>query len=148
MASGAAAQPHRVVSVNLCTDQLALMLAAPGQLISVSRLAHDPQSSSMVAAASALPANGSTAEEVYLLAPDLVLAGTFTAPATVNMLRGLGIRVEVFAPAQSLDDVPARIAQMGKALNREPQAAAMIDDYRAALAVCRTMPRQAGRGPR
>ena len=134
MASGAAAQPHRVVSVNLCTDQLALMLAAPGQLISVSRLAHDPQSSSMVAAASALPANGSTAEEVYLLAPDLVLAGTFTAPATVNMLRGLGIRVEVFAPAQSLDDVPARIAQMGKALNREPQAAAMIDDYRAALA--------------
>lgn len=122
-----------MVSVNLCTDQLALMLAAPGQLISVSRLAHDPHSSSMVDAASTLPTNGSTAEEVYLLAPDLVLAGTFTAPATVDMLRGLGIRVELFAPAQSLDDVPARIAQMGEALGREAQASAMIDYYRAVL---------------
>ncbi|MGA0716208.1 MAG: ABC transporter substrate-binding protein, partial [Gemmobacter sp.] len=32
----AAAPPGRVVSINLCTDQLAMMLAAPGQLVSVS----------------------------------------------------------------------------------------------------------------
>ena len=31
--------PARVVSMNLCTDQLAMMLAAPGQLVSVSHLA-------------------------------------------------------------------------------------------------------------
>ncbi len=43
-----AGPPERVVSVNLCTDQLAMLLAAPGQLISVSHLASDPLSSSMV----------------------------------------------------------------------------------------------------
>jgi iron complex transport system substrate-binding protein len=39
--------PRRVVSINLCTDQLAMMLAAPGQLVSVSDLAADPHSSAM-----------------------------------------------------------------------------------------------------
>ena len=48
-AAPAAAQeaPARVVSMNLCTDQLAMLLAAPGQLLSVSKLARDPMSSAM-----------------------------------------------------------------------------------------------------
>lgn len=130
--------PQRVVSVNLCTDQLALGLAGPDQLISVSRLAHDPDSSSMVQAARGVPANGSGAEEVFLLRPDLVLAGTFTAASTVQMLRDLGVQVEVFAPARSLSDVPKLIAQMGKALGRETVAAAQIAAFETALDEMRT----------
>ena len=143
LSTGAAlAQPKRVVSVNLCTDQLALMMAEPGQLISVSRLAHDPQSSAMVEAARAIPTNGSGAEEVYLLDPDLVLAGTFTSASTVNMLRDLGIEVILFAPARALSDVPQRLAQMGDALGREAQAGALIADYRAELARLSDAPTQ------
>jgi iron complex transport system substrate-binding protein len=126
--------PQRVVSVNLCTDQLALLLAAPGQLVSVSRLAHDPDSSALAEAAQALPVNGSGAEEVFLMDPDLVLASTFTAPATVAMLRRLGVAVELFEPAASLDDIAARMAQMGAALGREAEAAAQIAAFRADLA--------------
>ena len=37
--------PLRVVSMNLCTDQFALMLAAPEQLISVSYVSADPVTS-------------------------------------------------------------------------------------------------------
>lgn len=141
--AAAAGPPERVVSVNLCTDQLALMLAAPGQLVSVSRLAHDADSSAMAAAARALPANGSRAEEVFLLAPDLVLAGTFTDPATVAMLRDLGIRVELFEPAQSLADVPVNIERMGRLLGREAQAADMIAAFDRDLAALSVDP-----GPR
>lgn len=130
----AQARPERVVSVNLCTDQLALMLAAPGQLVSVSRLAHDADSSVMVDKSRALPANGSGAEEVYLLDPDLVLASTFTSPATVNLLRDLGIPVEQFAPAQSLADIPERLRQMGRALGREAEADGLIASFEADLA--------------
>jgi iron complex transport system substrate-binding protein len=133
LAAPVGANPARVVSVNLCTDQLALMLAEPDQLISLSHLAHDPASSAMAEQARAYPTNGSTAEEVYLLAPDLVLAGTFTSTATVDMLRGLGIRVELFAPARSLKDVPARLAQMGAALGRDAAAARMIAEFEADL---------------
>lgn len=126
--------PKRVVSINLCTDQLALLLAAPGQLVSVSRRAHDPTSSSMADKARAFPANGSSAEEVYLLKPDLVLAGTFTSTATINMLRKLGIRVERFAPARALQDVPARLMQMGEALGQRQKATDMITAFQTRLA--------------
>lgn len=133
-AAAFAAPPERVVSVNLCTDQLALMLGAPDQIVSVSKLGQDPDSSAMADAAQALPTNGSGAEEVFLLSPDLVLAGTYTAAPTVQMLRNLGMQVELFAPAQSLDDIPANIARMGQLLGRETQADALIAQFHADLA--------------
>ncbi|WP_208352138.1 ABC transporter substrate-binding protein [Pseudaestuariivita rosea] len=120
LANSAAADdgPTRVVSINLCTDQLALLLADDDQLISVSRLAHDPISSAMADQAMAFPTNSALAEEIYMLNPDLVLAGTFSPPATLSMLDRLGVRVERFEPAYSINDVTARMRQMGHALDR------------------------------
>ena len=129
--------PGRVVSINLCTDQLAMMLAAPGQLVSVSRLAADPHSSAMADAAQAYPANQGRAEEVYLLRPDLVVAGAYTDPATVAMLRRVGLRVEQFDTARSLDDTRARIRQMAAALGREAAGAALVARFDARLAELR-----------
>ena len=62
--------------MNLCTDQLAMLLADPGQLVSVSHMALDPLSSAMVEEAEAFTINRGGAEQVYLMRPDLVLAGT------------------------------------------------------------------------
>lgn len=129
-----AAAPARVVSINLCTDQLAMMLAAPGQLVSVTHLARDPAASVMAEAAKAWPTNRGQAEEVYLLHPDLVLAGRYTAQPTVAMLRRLGIPVAVFEPADSFADMQADIARMGALLGREPEAAAMAGAFAARLA--------------
>jgi iron complex transport system substrate-binding protein len=129
----AASAPERVVSINLCTDQLAMMLAAPGQLVSVSHLATDPRSSAMAEEAAAYPANHARAEEIYLMDPDLVLAGAYTAKATVGMLTRMGIEVEVFQPAFGLDAVPERIAQMGAALGREGAAADLAASFEARL---------------
>lgn len=126
--------PRRVVSINLCTDQLAMLLAAPGQLISVSDLAQDPRSSTMVEAARAFPANQGLAEEVYLMKPDLVLAGAYTARATVSMLERLGIRVVTFPPASSIADVRQGMLDMGRVLGREAAAQAMLADFDARLA--------------
>jgi iron complex transport system substrate-binding protein len=126
--------PQRVVSINLCTDQLAMLLAAPGQLVSVSNLAQDPRSSVMVEEARAYPSNQALAEEVFLLKPDLVLAGTFTARATVSMLERLGIPVVSFPPTSSLADVRQGMLDMGAVLHREAAAAAMVARFDADLA--------------
>lgn len=129
--------PQRVVSMNLCTDQLAMMLAGEGQLLSVSRIALDPHVSPMADEARAYRINYGQAEDIYLMRPDLVLAGEYTAASTVNMLRGLGIRVEIFEITSSLDGVKAQLAKMGHVLGREAQATAVIADFearRAALA--------------
>ncbi len=128
------AAPQRVVSINLCTDQLAMMLAAPGQLLSVSYLAQDPRSSAMAEEALAWPANHGLAEEIFLLDPDLVVAGSFTARATVSMLRRLGIPVVTMTPARSLDEVRDRIAEMGGLLGREEAAAMLVTEFDAGLA--------------
>lgn len=120
-----AAPPQRVVSMNLCTDQLAMMLAAPGQLISVSYLAQDPQSSSMVAEAMGYPVSHGLAEEIYRLKPDLVLAGAYTTQATVAMLKRLGVPVAIFRPEADFDGIRGNIRRMGKVLGRETQAQAL-----------------------
>lgn len=129
--------PQRVVSINLCTDQLAMLLAAPGQLISVSHLASDPRSSVMVKEAQAYAANQALAEEVYLLNPDLVLAGTFSAGTTVSMLERLGIPVVKVPPPSSLADVREGMLATGRALQRDAQAEAMVRAFDAALAEVR-----------
>lgn len=126
--------PQRVVSMNLCTDQLAMMLAAPGQLVSVSFLASDPLVSPMVAQAAAYPANRGGAEQVFLLRPDLVLAGTYTSAASVDLLLGLGVRVERVPIVSSLADVSAQIRAVGALLGRPDQAQAMAAQFEADLA--------------
>ncbi|KIC32190.1 ABC transporter substrate-binding protein [Leisingera sp. ANG-S5] len=133
-ATGAFAGPSRVVSMNLCTDQLAMLLAAPGQLASVSYIARDTRASAMADAAMAYPVNHGLAEEIYLLQPDLVIAGAYSTPATTDMLRRLGVPVVVFQPASSLQDVRARILQMGRVLGREETARALLADYDQRLA--------------
>ena len=132
--ASAAAPPARVVSMNLCTDQLAMLLAAPGQLVSVSALARERESSAMAAEAAAFPVNHGLAEEVFLFAPDLVLAGAYTAQPTVAMLRRLGVPVLVVPPAATFADARAQIAEVGAALGREAAAAALLARFDAALA--------------
>lgn len=131
----ALAQPVRVVSINLCTDQLAMLLAGPDQLYSVSYLAKDVRASAMTVEAEQYVINHGLAEEIYLMQPDLVIAGAYSTRATVDMLRRLDVPVAVFEPAYSLDDVSARITQMGDVLHREAAAANMLANFAARLRV-------------
>ncbi|MFZ7089458.1 ABC transporter substrate-binding protein [Primorskyibacter sp. 2E233] len=143
--SAGAEPPRRVVSLNLCTDQLVLMLADPGQIASLSALASDPRSSGMADRARAFPANNGSAESVVLQQPDLILAGTWTTRATVDMLKRLGHRVEIFAPINTLEEARANILRMGNLLGRSPQAQEIVQDFDARLAALRATP---GRSPR
>lgn len=126
VAASAVGVPRRVVSLNLCTDQLAMLIAAPGQLVSVSWLARDPASSAMAAEAARFPVNRGSAEEVLLLAPDLVLSGPYTTAGSTALLRRFGVRVEEFPPAASLAEVRAQIERMGRLLGRGAEAARVV----------------------
>ena len=129
--------PKSVVSMNLCTDQLAMLIAAPEQLISLSRFARDKQSSAMVEQAQSWPINHGQAEEIFLLKPDLVLAGTFSSRQTIALLRQLDIPVIEFEPAETFDDIRERLRQMGKILGQEVRAEAIISEFDAELAAVR-----------
>lgn len=131
--AAAAAPPARVVSTNLCTDQLAMLIAAPGQLVSVSAVARDPVSSAMAREAAAYPVNRGTAEEIFLLAPDLVLGGEYMRPDTRATLERLGLRMETLPIETSFADARANILRMGALLGREDRAAALAAELEAGL---------------
>ncbi|MBC9247066.1 ABC transporter substrate-binding protein [Paracoccus sp. 11-3] len=134
LATPAPSAPQRVVSMNLCTDQLAMMLAAPGQLISVSDLAQDKRMSPMAQEAAGYPINRGRAEEIYLMNPDLVIAGEYASAPTVAMLRRLGIRVEVLSPAEDIDAIRDQITQVGDLLGQPEKARQILADFDTGLA--------------
>ena len=131
--------------MNLCTDQLAMLVAGPDQLISVSALAQDPANSAMADEAQQYPANHGRAEEIHLLQPDQVIAGRFGAGSTVAMLRRLGIPVAVFEPATSLDDIRDNLRRMGEVLGRPDRADTLVRAFDRRLAALRATRRDAPR---
>src|SRR5690606_12598919 len=128
------ASPRRVVSMNLCTDQMAMLVAAPGQLFSVSHLAADPTSSVLASQAAHYAVNHGQAEEIFLMQPDLVLAGTYTDKATVDLLKSLGIQVEEFAPESSFDDIRDNLRRMGNLLGQRQRGEELVADLDRRLA--------------
>lgn len=126
-------RPQRVVSVNLCTDQLLLMLADPGQVASVSHLAVEPLSSFVAAQARDYPLNHARAEEVIALEPDLVLDSHLGNPRLRTTLAALGYRVEPLASAHSLPQIIANIRQLARLLGQQARGEAMIQAMQDAL---------------
>jgi iron complex transport system substrate-binding protein len=126
--------PRRVVSMNLCTDQLAMLVATDDQLYSVSHLASDPESSVLAADATRFVTNHGIAEEIFMMRPDLVVAGTFTNRASVAMLRRLGFRVEEFAPSTSLAEIKDQIRHMGELLGQQKRAEELVAEFESSLA--------------
>ena len=98
--SSAEEAPKRIVSLNLCTDQLVMMLAEREQIAAVSYHAVNPDTSNLAAEALSLPITSTLAEDVITLKPDLVIAGTFTTRPTISLLRRLGVNVLEVPPAE------------------------------------------------
>ena len=102
-ATRAADAPQRIVSINLCADELLLALADPAQIVALSPYATDARLSFMADAAKAFRHDAGNAEIVVGMKPDLVLAGRFTKRATRDMLTRLGYRLELLDTARSID---------------------------------------------
>lgn len=120
------AAPRRIVSINMCADALLLALADPAQIAALTVLSREPRNASRAAQAALFPATRARAEDVLALAPDLVLAGTFTAPATVSMLRRLGAPVRRLAVAHDLAAIRAVTRDVAAAVGRPARGEAAI----------------------
>lgn len=118
-ALSAAGIPKRIVSLNLCTDELVLRLADRANIASITWLSKDRISANVVDLAADVPVNHGLAEEIIPLDPDLVVAGSFTARTAVAMLKATRFPVTEFGVAHSLADVRSGIRKMA-ALVGEP----------------------------
>ena len=88
----AAASTVRIASLNLCADEYALLLARPGELVSVSRLSHDPLESPLAARAKHVPANRGELEQVIARRPTVLLTMGGVGRSTEQLARRMHIR--------------------------------------------------------
>ena len=126
-------KPTRIVSINLCTDQLLLQLVGHKRIASVTYLAADPYISYSANRAVGLVKNHGLAEEVIELRPDLILAGAFTSRPTTSLLKKLGYRVIEFKMAGSFETLRQNIIKAGEVLDEEKKARRLVAQFDTAL---------------
>jgi iron complex transport system substrate-binding protein len=114
------------VSLNLCVDQILIDLVPRSRIAAVTHLATDPLSSAHPERAIGIPTTRGNAEDVLSRNGDLVLAGQYTTPATVDLLRRLGQRVELVPLPDSIAGVRDVIRQIARAVGAIDRGEAMI----------------------
>lgn len=125
--------PKRVVSINVCTDQLLIALAEPRQIAALSAFSRHPELSLFARVAGRFPIVNSTAEEVMALKPDLVLASAFTKRATRELLKRFGYPMLELRPAESFEEIRRQIMEMAEALGASERGAAIVATFDAQL---------------
>jgi iron complex transport system substrate-binding protein len=133
-ASDAAAQPSRIVSINMCMDELVLRLADRDAIASVTWLSQDPRNANMADAARGLPVNHGLAEEALSHHPDLALAGPFTERSTVALLREIGAPVVEFDVPETFDGVRRQIRDVAALIGEPERGEALVADIDRRLA--------------
>lgn len=129
----AAQNPQRIVSLNLCTDQLLMMLVGAKRISAVTYLARRHESSVMAEQAKTLPITYGGAEDVIMLKPDLILAGTYSTRATINMLRKLKYNVVVVEPARNLNDIAKNISIIAENVGEVERGKLLVKQVREKL---------------
>jgi iron complex transport system substrate-binding protein len=133
-ALSAAGIPKRIVSLNLCTDELVLRLADRANIASITWLSKDAISANVVDLAADVPVNHGFAEEIIPLDPDLVLAGTFTARTAVAMLKATRFPVTEFGVAHDVADVRSGIRKMAALVGEPARGEALFASFDERLA--------------
>ncbi|MFO1153913.1 MAG: ABC transporter substrate-binding protein [Rhodospirillales bacterium] len=130
----ARARPERIVSINLCSDQLTLMLAPRASIRSLSYLVARPDASAFSDRVGDTPLNHGRAEEILPLAPDMILAGRYTSRPTIFLLQRLGYPVLDQDISRSVADVRDRVREVGRAIGAEAEAETAVADMDVRLA--------------
>lgn len=125
-APAAHGRPMRVMSMNQCTDQLVLALLPPERIASVTWLSRNPDGSLMYREAARVGVNHGLSEEVVRQAPDLIVAGAYTTPATRGLLKRLGYPMIEVDHADTPDDIRRITRQVAHAVGEEARGEALI----------------------
>lgn len=128
------ARPQRIVSLNLCADQLLVPLVARERIAALNMNARDPWMSAVAAQAGGYRLIRGSAEQVLALDPDLIVGAP---PFRVAMLRGLSgraYRAIDLPPANSYAEIRAQIAGVAAATGDAARGARMVAQMDAALA--------------
>jgi iron complex transport system substrate-binding protein len=127
------AHPQRIVSLNLCTDQILWDVAPRRRIAALTRLAADPTLSTIAGEVAGVRLVRGEAEEVLALAPDLVVASDWTTPATIALLGRLGHPVLVVPQATSPRGIADAVTLIATAIGEGARGRALLARFNARL---------------
>lgn len=136
---GDEARPMRIVSTNLCADELALSIAGPQRVVSVSWVAGDSAISNVASMVNDIARNDAELEEVLAANPDLVLTDSFAGETLARRLDALGVRVHRVGWSSSIADAVAIIRDAALAMDDVARGEALITWMGAELASARML---------
>lgn len=137
--------PQRVVSFNLCADQLVLALADPSQIAGLSPYAADPALSVTAEQARPFRKLDWQAESTIALQPDLVFIGPNDRALTRRMLASQGLKVVEAGFVSDLESARNQIREMAALLGQKERGEALLADLERARGRLAAAARQEGR---
>ena len=126
----AVAATPSVLSINLCADQMVMLLAEPSQIKALSILSQDVAGSYFHQKAVEFEQADARAEDILPLAPDVVLTGPYTPRHTLALLDELGLKVESLKIANSLEEMYANVILVGGILDQQENAERIVESLR------------------
>lgn len=127
-------QPRKIVSLNLCADQLLVALADRDQIAGLTRNADDAEMSAVADRVGGLTLLGNAAEQVLDLQPDMVVGMPASRSATLGALQDQHYRTLDLQFSRTLDDVYTAIRQTAVAVGHPDRGEAMVADMGRQLA--------------
>jgi iron complex transport system substrate-binding protein len=129
----AAPNPHRIVSLKICTDELLMDLAPTSHIASISYLSREKAALRLWPQAAQIPVNHNTPEEVLALKPDLILTDPYISDAMRGLLAKSGARIVEVPDAENFDQIRAVTRQVGAAVGEPKRAESLIAQMDATL---------------
>lgn len=133
-AAGTPPKPKRVMSLNVCTDQLVLQLLPQDRITSVYYLSRASGYTYLTAEALAVPVNYGTPEEVLRDNPDLVIAGSVSTPAVRALLKKVSVPLVEVPAADSFAEIRAVTRMVARAIGEEEAGETLVARMDATLA--------------
>lgn len=129
----------RIVSMNICTDQLLLALADPEQILGLSRFSRDARQAWVGNDARRFPILSGGAEDILVIKPDVVAASQFDKRSTRELLKANGVHLVELPVPRTLGEVRDQIREMGDIAGHPDRAAAEIARLDTAIAAARNI---------
>ncbi len=126
-------RPVRIVSINLCADELLLRLADPGQIAAVTLYPKTEEAEAVLKRTPAIRKIGGHAEEILTLKPDLVLTGPYAHRETIAFLRKRGVRILQVGLPKDFGDIYRNMKMIGETVGHSDRAEALVRKMKAEL---------------
>jgi iron complex transport system substrate-binding protein len=126
--------PQRILSFNLCADQLVIALADPSQIAGVSPFATDPATSVIAEEAKRYPRAEARSEAAIALKPDLVLVGPIDRAGIRRTLKHFGLRVVEVGLVADIAAARAQVREVAALLGHSGRGEFLIAEIDAARA--------------